>query len=117
MNLLSPSVDGVAAIDHERVTDHEACRGAAKPKNRVGNFFGTTNAPDRNVLQHRLKRVSLTGGRHLIGHRRLDEAGTYGIDANAYRGIFQSGALGEPKHAVLGSVIGSAPGTADNASE
>jgi len=35
----------------------------------------------------------------------MDDARTYGIDANTLRGVFQRRASGEPNDAVLGGVI------------
>jgi hypothetical protein len=55
------------------MADHEACGGAAKPENRVGNLLGPTKPADRYVFQHRVKSVSFTGGHHLVSHRRMDE--------------------------------------------
>jgi hypothetical protein len=52
-----------------------------------------------------------------LGHRRVDETWTYGIDTNAPCGIFQGRAFGEAKDAVLGSMICSTPGSAHNAAD
>src|SRR5207302_6430994 len=59
----------------------------------------------------------LAGRHHLVGHRRLDEARTHGIYANAPCGIFQSRAFGEPKYSVLGGVIRSTPSAAHEPSK
>jgi hypothetical protein len=95
---------GVSAVYNESVTDHQACGGAAKPKNSACNLLGATKSTDRYVFQDRVKGVSLTSGHHLVSHRCMDEARTHGIEANAPRGIFHSRAFGEPKHAVLGGL-------------
>src|SRR5215213_2989653 len=116
-NAICSSAYGVPAIYRECVTDHEACRGAAKPKNSISNLLGAAKPANGDVFQHRIEGVSLTSGDHLVRHRRMDETRTYGIDANAPRGIFQSRALGEPKHAVLGGVVCSASGSAHESSQ
>src|SRR6266568_3058712 len=105
------STYGIPAIDRECVTDHEACGGTAKPKNRICNLLGATKATDGYVFQHRIKRVSLSG-HHLVEHRGMDDARTYCIDTNAPCGIVQSRAFGESKHAVFGGLVCSALGTA-----
>ena len=71
-----PSADRVAAIHHERVTDHQGCGVAAKPKDSTCNLLGATKPADRHFLQHRVERVGLTGSHHLFCHRRTDKART-----------------------------------------
>src|SRR5580698_3433218 len=99
------SMDGVSAVDHERVAYHQACGGTAEPQNRAGNFLGTTKSADRHVFQHGVKDVCLATRHHPFGHRGMNEARTYGIDTNAPCGIFQSGGFGEGEYAVFGGLI------------
>jgi hypothetical protein len=44
-------------------------------------------------------------------------AGADGVDADPARRVLQRGALGQAEHAVLGGVVGGAPGVADEAAE
>jgi len=52
MFISSPSAYGVSAIYRERVPDHQACGGAAKPKNSISNLLGATNSTDRYIFHH-----------------------------------------------------------------
>jgi len=40
------SVSGVTPIHRERMTDYEACAGAAKPENSSGDLLWTAKSPD-----------------------------------------------------------------------
>jgi hypothetical protein len=69
-------------------------RRAAKPENSIRDLLRPTKATDGDIFQHRAERFSLTSGHHLIDHWRMDDARTYGIDANTFRGVFQRRASG-----------------------
>src|SRR5437879_3584430 len=98
------SVYGVAAIQSERVTNHETCAWAAKPKNSGGDLLGPAKPPNRLVFHQLFHGFRLTD-QHARDHRRIDDPRAHRIDADAPRGVFQSGALSESEHPVLASVI------------
>ena len=104
-----PQSYGVAAIDSERVTDHKACGGTAKPENSIGDLFWSAKPTDGVSFTSPSGRQPASC-QHLVGHRRMDQARTYGIDANAPCSVFESRALGESKDSVLGGVVGSTLG-------
>src|SRR5260370_23610605 len=110
VDLLSLAHD-VAAVDRDRLTGDIACGRAAEPQNSVGDLLRTANPSHGHGLHHGGERLALSRSDHLVGHRCLNEARTYGIDSNATCSIFESRALGESKNTVLGSVIGPAFGT------
>src|SRR3974390_2565956 len=100
---------GVSTVHDEGVTNDKACEGAAKPKNRIGDFFGATKSADGDLIKHCVERLGLTTSHHMLGHRREDKARTDGVDADTDCGVFQGRALCEPDHAMLGGLIGAAP--------
>src|SRR6266480_7559049 len=79
---LSSSLCGVSAIDSERVTDHEACKRAAQPKNSSGDLLGPAKPPDR-LASHHVFQGDRFLGQHVRNHWRLDSSRAHGIDANA----------------------------------
>src|SRR3974390_2558933 len=70
-----------------------------------------------DALLHCLKCFTLACRDHLVGHRCPNEPRTYGIDANATRGVFESSALGETNDSVLGRVVEAALGAAYESSD
>src|SRR5258705_460933 len=107
-----PSAYRVAAIHRECVTDDEACARATKPKNGGGNLLWPTQSPNGYVLHHLFHGFCFTG-QHACDHRRLNDSRTYSVDTDAPRGIFERSAFREPEHTVLGGVIHSSTGDAD----
>jgi hypothetical protein len=103
-------MNGESATYRECVADHQACGGAAKPNNSISNLVRATKSANGYVFQHRVKGVSLTCGHNLVGHRRMNDAWTDGIDTNPLCGIFQSCAFGETDYSMLGGVICSTTG-------
>src|SRR5438552_9583455 len=102
---LSPSTHDEAAVHRDGLTRHIACSITRKPQNSIRNFLRAANATHRDALLHLLEGVTLTGSDHLVRHRRLDQARTYGVNANAPCSVFECRALGEPKDSVLSGVI------------
>src|SRR6266550_2596359 len=110
--LFTPSARGVTAIDNEGVADHEACAGAAQPKNGRSDLLGPTESPNRLVLQDVFHGVWFLS-QHVRNHRRVDRPRAHRIDANTSGGIFERSALRQPDHSVLGCMVGCAAGDAD----
>src|SRR6266567_3115764 len=98
------SACGIPAINSECVTDHEACARAAKPKNGSGDFLWPTEPPNRLVFHDVFQGVCFTG-QHVSDHWRIDGPRADRIDADAPGGIFESSALCQPEHPMLGGVI------------
>src|SRR6266850_6802549 len=109
---ISSSPRGVSAIDNERVTDHEACAGAAKPKNGRGDLLRSTKSANRHV-SHDLFHSVWFLSQHLRNHRRIDRPRAHRIDANSSGGIFERSTLRQPDHSVLGRMVGCAAGDTD----
>jgi hypothetical protein len=93
------------AVDRDGLTSHVAGSVAAEPQNRVRNLLGAADPSHRHALLHCLESIALTGRDHLVGHRCPNKPRAYGIDTDAAYCVFESRALGEPKHPVLGGVI------------
>src|SRR5947209_1032733 len=107
---------GVSAIHGERVSNDEARARAAQPQNSGGNLLSFSETADRLFLQDVFHRLGLfrDHGRH---HGRFDSAGANGVDADASRSIFKSGALREPNDAVFGGMVDGAAWNADEAAD
>src|SRR6266705_1195552 len=106
------SARGVSAIDNECVADHEACAGAAKPKNGRGDLLRPTKSSNRLVLQDVFHGVGFLS-QHVGNHWRIDRPWAHRIDANSSGGIFERSALRQPDHSVLGCMVDCAAGDAD----
>lgn len=63
------------------------------PENRISDLLRPTKATDGYIFHHRVERLSLTGGHHLSDHRRMDDARTDRVDADALRSTFESSAF------------------------
>src|SRR5258708_20137745 len=98
------------AVHRNRLASHVAGSVAAEPQNCIRNFLGASDPYHRHVLLHCLESIALTGRDHLIGHRRPNKPRAYRIDPDAACRIFESGAFGEPKDAVLGGAVDTAFG-------
>jgi hypothetical protein len=100
----------------------EAGSGAARPQDRLGGFLGGPEPVDGLVgfglraVESALAIMSLTI-RVAADRRGGDGAGADGIDTDAGRGVFESGAAGESDHSVLGGVVGGTAGDADEPAE
>src|SRR5258706_15089650 len=101
---VSSSACGISAIDNERVTDHEACARAAKPKNGRGDLLRSTKSANRHV-SHDLFHSVWFLSQHLRYHRRIDRPWAHCIDADSSGGIFERGALRQPDHSMLGGMV------------
>src|SRR5258708_22358632 len=106
----------VSAIDSERVSNHKAGAGAAKPEHSGGDLLRPAQPTDRLFLQDVFHRFRLFGD-HGGNHGRFDGAGAHGIDADAPGRIFKSSALREADHAVLRGMVDGTAGDADEASD
>src|SRR5258707_4258094 len=100
---LVSSTHDEAAIHRDRLASYVACCITAKPQNSICNLLGSANPSHRDTLLHRLEGFTLTARDHLVRHRRVDQARTYGIDADAPCRIFVILALAEPKLTVPSS--------------
>ena len=106
-----------ALIVARRIAENQSLDDARNQLELVG--FWLTNAVEAHLqsppaAQGDLDRLSLASHgraleqqrfalrRHVVGHRRLDNAGVDGIDANALLGVFRRGGLGEEAHSALG---------------
>src|SRR5712692_8649803 len=112
----SSSTYGVSAVHDECVTDYEACAWAAKPKNGSGDLLRPTKSSNRYVFHQLFHGFCLTG-QHARDHRRIDDSRADRVNADAPGGIFESSALGQPEHPVLGGVIDSAAGYAHESAD
>jgi hypothetical protein len=105
------------AVHRNGLAGYVACGVTAKPQNSICNLFGAANASHRDALLHRLEglrpdRPRPSGPTSGFG---LDR--TYGTDANASAGVFESRALGEPDYSVRGGVICSSLGASQKSPE
>src|SRR5918994_3621542 len=89
-----PSGGGVAAVDGERDSDHEAGAWAAEPHGGRGDLVGGPEASDRLVAE-RLGHVQFAARNHGFDHRCVDRAGADPVDADAAGCVLECGALGE----------------------
>src|SRR4029453_2173523 len=81
-----------------------------------GNLLALAESGDR-CRGGSLGRVELALGEHVGDHWSLDGAGADSINADPAGGVLQSGAGGQPDHAVLGGMIGSPARESDETAE
>jgi hypothetical protein len=96
-----------AAIDWQSVAGDERGSIGAQPYNRVGHFFGRTDAADRVHVYDLIPHFAEAALRH-VG---VDDRGTDGVDANAGAGIFNGGGFGEADYSMFGGGEPTAPPT------
>ena len=76
------SAGGESAVDRKCYAVDVGGAGAAQPQHGVGDLGCAAQSGDGCALCHGVF-VEFSGGDHAVDHRRLDDAGTDGVDPDA----------------------------------